>query len=453
MTTSTPTLSRFKPLPQQRKILTDIRKRFDYRAGVHEVLLSGSVGSAKSLNLAHVAVTHCLMYENARFGIGRLALPQLKATLCTKIREHLYGEKVDYKYNETTGSFRFPNGSTIPALSWADGNMAKLGSYEFSGFGIEELTETKDSGAYNTLKQRVGRLPHVPEQVLISATNPDSPSHWAYKRIIEKSKSNNLIKVYYSNTFDNPYLPETYTQNLLETLDERMARRMVYGEWVEITTDVVYYSYDQDHNFINRSYVVNPKFPIIISWDFNIGLNKPLSACFMQYIDGEFHVFGEVVIDGQRTLDSLEEMAEGDIFNYNTRFVIHGDATGRHRDTRSKTSDWDIIDNFLANHRNSNNRRIVYSINVPRSNPAIRTRHNIMNAMICNAKARRNLFVYKDAPTVDEGLRLTKLRSGAQYLEDDSDRFQHITTALGYAVCGTLNDEEDSLNKSRTFKR
>ena len=452
MQTSTPSLSQFKPLPQQGEVIHDIRAGFDYNKGVHEVMLSGSVGSAKSLTLAHLVVTHCLFYPGSRFGIGRLSLPQLKATLCMKIREHLHDSGVDYKYNETTGSFRFSNGSTIPTLSWSDGKMAKLGSFEFSGFAIEELTETKEDRAYNTLKQRVGRLPHIPEQLLISATNPDSPSHWAYKRIIEKSYDNDLINVYYSNTSKNPYLPKTYVQNLLDTLDERMARRMVYGEWIEISTDVVYYAYKKDDNFINQSYKINPRYPIIISWDFNIGLGKPMSAVLMQYIGGVFHIFNEVVVEGQRTEDSCEEMLDRGLLNHPTKYIIHGDATGRHKDTRSKTSDWDIIDNFLANNKNTKGMRINYEIDVPRSNPPVRTRHNLVNGSLKSASGNVSMYVYKDAPTADEGLRLTKLKPGAQYIEDDSDRFQHITTAIGYAVCSELSNADENYS-TRTFKR
>lgn len=451
MVTSTPNISQFKPLKGQLEIIKDVRRNYDYTLGVHETMLSGSVGSAKSLTLAHIVTTHCLMYPHSRFGIGRLSLPQLKETLCLKIREHLHGVGIDYRYNQSTGSFKFPNGSSIPALSWSDGNMAKLGSYEFSGFAIEELTETKEKKAYDTLKQRVGRLPHVPEQLLVSATNPDSPSHWAYKRIIEKSNTNDLINVYYSNTYDNPYLPDTYVENLKSTLDERMVRRMVYGEWIEITTDVIYYSYSKA-NFINKQYLVNKAYPIIVSWDFNIGLNKPLSAVFMQYIGGCFHVFDEVVVEGQRTEDSCEEMYERKLLDYPVKYLIHGDATGRHRDTRSKTSDWDIIDSFFSNNKNSKGMRLNYSLDVPRSNPPIRTRHNMVNGKLKNAHGKVNLIVYKDAPTVDEGLRLTKLRNGAQYLEDDSDRFQHITTALGYAVCGVISDEEDGYSV-KSFRR
>jgi hypothetical protein len=48
------TIDTFKPvIPWQRRCLLDIRTKFDYSIGTHEILLSGSVGSAKSLFLAH----------------------------------------------------------------------------------------------------------------------------------------------------------------------------------------------------------------------------------------------------------------------------------------------------------------------------------------------------------------------------------------------------------------
>ena len=448
MSGSTPSLTDFKPYPKQLKVIKDIRKKFNYLKGVHEVMLSGSVGSSKSLMIAHIAITHCLMYEKSSFGIGRLALPQLKNTLCVKIKEHLYGsglrQNIDYFYNQTTGSFKFSNGSTMPALTWQEGNMEKLGSYEFSGFAIEELTETKTSHAYNTLKQRVGRLPHVPEQILISATNPSSPSHWAYERIIQKSENNDLIHVYYSTTFENPYLPKSYTDNLISTLDAKMVRRMVYGEWIEITTEVIYYSYDKAYNYIDKSYEVDPRLPIIICWDFNIGIGKPLSVAFLQYDGKKFHAFNEIVIEGQRTEEACEEMLGKGLLDYNSQYLIMGDATGRARNTRSKSSDYDIIDNFFSNNKNSKKNIIRYKIMVPRSNPPIRTRHNIVNGVICNGLGERNFLVYKDAPTIDKGLRLTKLRKGSSYIEDDSDWWQHITTACGYGICRTLSETKKS---------
>jgi hypothetical protein len=49
--------------------------------------------------------------------------------------------------------------------------------------------------------------------------------------------------------------------------------------------------------------------------------------------------------------------------------------------------------------------------------------------------------VYEQAAKLDEGLRLAKLKKGGNYVEDDSDDFQHVTTAFGYWVVYTLNGE------------
>jgi hypothetical protein len=444
---STPPIHLFDPLPGQLDVIRHIRTA-DYSNGTLEVLLSGSVGSSKSLTLAHLVSTHSLMYEGARVGIGRLALPQLKATLCMKIKEHLYGSGVDYKYHESTGDFKLPNDSLIKAISWADGNLAKLGSMEFSAFAIEELTETKDSRPYEVILQRTNRVPHIKEPWVLSATNPDSPSHFAYDKIIMSSSPN--VKVFYSNTYDNPYLPKSYIEQLKSRLDEKMAQRMIYGRWVEIATEIIYYAYSEE-NHRPVDYSIDLKYPIRMHFDFNIGDGKPLSLIFSQYYNesDSWHFFDEVIIDGQRTLDSLEEAASRGLLDHDQLYIVHGDATGASRDTRSKLSDYEQIKNFLSNYQ-VGNRKFRFRLDVPRSNPPIRKRHNLVNAYCKDANGKHKLFTYKGAKTLDKGMRLTRLKSGGQYLENDSDRWQHCTTALGYGVVfqSDLNQYGQSSAKS-----
>jgi len=430
MISSTPNLINFEPLPSQLSVIKHIRKA-DYDKGVHEVLLSGSIGSSKSLTLAHVAVTHCLMHVNANYMIGRLALPQLKATLCQKIKQHVHGiNGLVVHYNETTGSFEFPTGSKITAVSWADKNFDKLGSFEFSAGSIEELVETKEADAYNKVLQRIGRLPHIKENFLLSATNPSGPSHWAYKHLIESPSER--VKVFYSNTYDNPYLPRTYVDGLLERLDEKQVQRMIYGRWVEINQEVIYYAYQKERNFINSDYTVNAALPIRLLYDFNIGQGKPLSLVLAQYDQAkdEWHIFDEIIIEGQRTVQSLEEMESRGYFKKYNRYIIHGDASGNAKDTRSFGTDYEIIEKFLANVTP----RIAFENRVPRRNPSIRDRHNCVNGYLQNALGKTKLFVYKNCPIVDEGFRLTMLKDRGQYLEDDSKHYQHCTTAIGYGV-------------------
>lgn len=435
---STPTLQTFDPfkIPYQAKVLTDIRKNFDYnKFSFHEVLLSGSVGSAKSILIAHVAVTHCLLYPRARFCLARRSMPDLKRTIFQTVLEHLRDMPDDYyEVNETKASITFNNGSEIISTSWADKKAKKARSLQLSGIGFEEVTENddKDKKAYEELRLRVNRLPHVPEQIIIAATNPDSPAHWAYKHWVTSEEKNR--HVYYSVTTDNPFLPSTYIDQLKQDLDPKMAQRMLYGKWVEIEHEVVYYSYSRERNYRDYEYQVNPHLPVYFTYDFNIGAGKPMSCAFFQIVNDTFHFFDEVVIDGARTEQTLEEAASRGLFDLSSYYYCNGDAAGKHKDTRSNNSDYDIIDAFVRRYKKKDGSSLIYERRIPPANPPIRDRHNITNAYCYNSNGQVRLFVYKKCKTLDEGMRLVKLKSGSEYIEDDSKRYQHITTAAGYAV-------------------
>lgn len=437
MSVTTPTVSEFKPLPQQLEVIKDIRTKYKYNH-LHEVLLSGSVGSAKTLALAHLVVSHCIIYENAFVGVGRLTMPSLKETLLDVILKHMLGE-VEFQYNMVRGQILFANGSKIQTFSWADKNYQKFRSYEFTAFAIEELTETNTDEFYTEIYSRVGRTKHVKEKWIVSATNPGDPEGWIYKRFIDSNKPTR--HVYYSRTHDNPFLADSYIADLEENLDPRMCRRLLYGEWLSINQENVYYSYEKDKNFINESYRVNANYPIRISFDFNIGAGKPLSLIFAQYIDKVFHVFNEVIIEGARTENALEDAAARGLLDFSTNYIINGDATGKSRSTNSNHSDYEVIRNFLDNYKQERGSYINYRMDVPLSNPRVRDRHILVNGLLHNAKGERRIFVYKDAPTVDEGLRLTKLKPGANYVEDDSKYYQHCTTALGYMCSAAVKNE------------
>jgi hypothetical protein len=211
---------------------------------------------------------------------------------------------------------------------------------------------------------------------------------------------------------------------------------MIYGEWVHISGETVYHQYDSEHNFIDDSYKVDRRLPIWLSFDFNIALNKPLSSVLMQVDrEGAVHIFAEMVIEGLRTLENCEQLAAKGLLDYSVPYYVTGDAAGRHRDTRNNRSDYDIIKKFLAGYVNKKDRTINFDMKVPVTNPPIKKRHNLVNAYCLNAHGKRRLFVYKDAPMADKGMRLTKLKKGVNYIEDDSHEYQHITTAIGYAIC------------------
>lgn len=436
---STPNYEEFIPeLPFQKKVLDDVYNNLDYTKGTHELLLSGTVGSGKSLLAAHIIIQHALSYNNAKILIGRRALPDLKDTLFQKLVEHLEGgpliEGHHYKINHSSAFIEFINGSLILGKSWADKKYRKFRSLELSMAVIEEATENKgdDLKAIAEIRQRLQRQPHIKRNLIIYCTNPDGPTHPLYKYFfLEKSPTRH---VYLSNTKENHFLDKTYIEQLRRDMDPKEAQRMLDGQWVEVDSERIYYAYDHEVNFIQSEYKIRKELPLCLAFDFNIAAGKPMSCCIGQYHTNtnSFHIFDEVVIHGGRTLSVMEELAERGYFDLNMKLEIYGDATGRHQTTSAIHSDYDIIFDFLNRYKIQP--KLNYEDCVPMSNPPIRERHNIVNAYCLNSLNERRLFVYEKCKVLDEGMRLTSLKEGAHYIEDDNNEYQHITTALGYFI-------------------
>jgi PBSX family phage terminase large subunit len=442
---STPSVSSYSPVtvPFHKDVIFDFYNTIDFRIGTHEILFSGSVGSGKSLLAAHIIIRHIVENPRARVLIGRRSLPDLKRTLFQKIIEHLDGSvfkvNVDYWINTSTATIKFSNGSEIIGASWADKRYLKFRSLELSMAVFEEAIENTgdDYSAIKEIRQRVGRLPHIKKNAILYCTNPGSPSSDLYKYFFEDKSETR--RVYFSLTEKNPHLPKTYIEQLKKDLDPKEAQRMLYGQWVEIDKERIYYAYDSEQNFIKSDYVINPNWPISISFDFNIGHNKPMSCVFGQFDPNKetFHFFDEVIIHGARTESVLEEAAGRGLLDHNVEYEIFGDATGAARHTNSIHSDYDIIRNYLNKYKRKDQRGLVYRMKVPLSNPPIRERHNLVNAYCLNTVGQRRVFVYQKCKILHEGLKLTALKEGSQYIEDDSKHYQHCTTAIGYKVVYT----------------
>jgi len=423
----------------QHQLTYDLHNKINFDIGVQTILLTGAVGSAKSTIAAHIAIKHMIENPGAVVCVCRKNLTDLKETIWLKLLEQLSCFKRDsfYFLNMADLSIKLRNGSRLITRSWSDGNYQKFRSLELSMLLIEEFTEMQDeeSTAFEELFARVGRVMGVRQNMVLACTNPDSPTHWIYDKIVVPAQSDDpTTHIYYSRTRDNPFLPWWYVENLEKKYDPKMAKRMLEGEWLEIGSDGIYYNYDSSIHFRpNQSYKVNRQYPIWLSWDFNIGEGKPFSSCAFQYIDDHFHFFDEVIVEGMRTLDSCEEWASRGVLDFGCEIMIAGDATGAANSTKSIHSDWDIIKKFMANYDDG---RLKFTSRVKKSNPPIVQRHNDVRSYLMNSKGEVRLTVYQDCPTLDKGFRLTQWKTGSRFIENDGPKhpYQHVTTAAGYGI-------------------
>lgn len=430
LTREVPRLNTFNPdlIPYQRSVIDLVRSDFDYNQGVLEVLLSGSIGSAKSTLLSHLSITHCLFNEGATCLLGRSTLKDLKRTIWKMTLNHMYGLEYIYKLNKASMTIYFPgSNSYIIGDSWHDGDYTKFRSLELSMFGCEELTENADLDFYSEIKDRVGRAPGVKENLIVAATNPDEPSHPAYKYFIENESETR--RVFYSLTKENPFLPKWYYEQLLKDMDPKRAQRMLMGQWVSLYYSSIYYCYDSQIHFTKEAYAIDKNVPIHICFDFNIGKGKPFSVVCYQRINAFYHVFKEFIIDGVSTHQMMDAICNSGILDMCPYVIVKGDASGDSLSTKSLVSDYDIIKKRLLDHKQG--MKVVML--VPRANPPIKMRHNLVNAVLKNSLGETRLKIY-GCKTVDEGLRLTAFKKGDVFVEDDSKHYQHCTTSLGYGI-------------------
>lgn len=474
----------FNPLiiPYQYNVIYDIKNHFNYDDGPHFVMLSGSIGSAKSVLMAWLVIKHCTEFAGARCLLGRKSLVDLTDTIFQEILDMLEGalvENVDYWVNFTRKSIRFKNGSEVISRSWHDKKYKKFRSLKLSMIVIEELTEndSKDWAFFNECIGRLGRAKDknnrtIPENLFISATNPDDPSHPAYDFFIKDSKKkgnyaykededgNRNIHTYYSLTSDNPFLPAWYHASLRKKYDPKVIRRMLYGEWLYISTDVIYGQYDPEKHVVD-DFKLKKTLPITLSFDFNISKGKPMSSCAYQFNkratnrvgDKRFTFFEEVAVEGARTEDALDEWAGKGIFDmpHNPTIIIHGDASGKAGTSKSKNTDYEIIEKFLANYCRKDDEKLDYIIDVPKTNPSLRDSHNIVNGQLENADGEVAVSVLRGLDQVDKGFRNTRLKENAGYLEDQTTEGQDMSSAFRYGIWYDVEYELEDSNAEITF--
>jgi uncharacterized C2H2 Zn-finger protein len=113
----------------------------------------------------------------------------------------------------------------------------------------------------------------------------------------------------------------------------------------------------------------------------------------------------------------------------NRHVLVYGDPAGQAGEKHGHASDYTDIEGVLKAHGWTFKRK------VKAAHPAIKDRQNAVRAKICTADGHRSLFVNPvTAKWCDKGLATVQLQDGSTFQEDQKNKYQHITTAIGYCV-------------------
>lgn len=249
-----------------------------------------------------------------------------------------------------------------------------------------------------------------------------------YKLFIVEKKGR-LIQ---GKTTENPYLPQSYIDNLYLLYDETRVRQYINGEFVRLNGVYAYWG-KTDANIIPAGSITNIPREIIIGMDFNV---DPMTATisFMRN-NNELITFDEIWLENANTEMMIDVIRKRyplrqqlGIYagepHYDNGYVIDvcPDMTGIKRSTSSQIGHTDI--HLL--------KQAGYNV-IGSSNPLVRDRLNTVNS---NLKALR-CFITDNCRHLIEDLDEVRLKDDGSLDGSDKDR-THISDAYGYSVCRKL---------------
>ena len=155
----------------------------------------------------------------------------------------------------------------------------------------------------------------------------------------------------------------------------------------------------------------------------------PLSSAVAVLRMGVPFLLDEVVLENAVSRQSALEFVEKFRDHKNKMVYIYGDPAGRAGEKHGHKSDYTEIETVLREAGWKFERR------VRPKHPAIKDRQNAVRAKVLSADGRRSLFVNPQTATwCHKALGTVQFKEGSTFQEDDTNKYQHISTAIGYFV-------------------
>lgn len=321
--------------------------------------------------------------------------------------------------SETELIIYFENETTI-TLVGLDKPERIEGTY-WSGGIIDEIADIKDGAWEEHISPALDtydptRPDYKPWVWLIGV--PDGLNHYYDMYVYAESGNDPEWKAY---TWKSS---EILPQDRIDAAKRRMSSKQFKQEYeasFETTSGRIYEGYSK-LNHTNEEIKLNEQ----LCWMHDQNYT-PLSSAIAVIRDNNIFILDEIILTSAISEQSALEFIERYKNHENKKVLIYGDPSGRNGEKHGHKSDYAQIEDVLRSNGWDFSRR------VKKAHPSIKDRQNSVRALICNAKDERRLFINPEkAPWCDKGLNTVQVKKGSSFLEDEKNKYQHVTTAIGY---------------------
>lgn len=314
--------------------------------------------------------------------------------------------QVPFRLNETDKVFKTNYGNIF--LRSMD-NPQNIIGYETGYSLIDEadvLPTDKMEKAYKAIVARNRSI--LPNGVINSTDMVSTPEGFKFLYNYYVKEGNKRRKLIQANTLDNPYLPQSYIENLYDTYPKEQLEAYMRGQFVNLTSGSVYRNFNRKKN-VDNSKEAKTTDILYVGMDFNI----TNMAATISIKDGNIRYVVDEIVD---VYDTGEMAAELKRRYPQNRIIIYPDVAGGARNTSGK-SDHDLL------------RQSGFKVVVPSKNPFVRDRINSVN------KEFEELITFineNKCPSLIEALETQSYNKNGE--PDKQGGFDHILDAFGYEV-------------------
>lgn len=210
------------------------------------ILLTGSAGGGKTDLAAEKIHGFMQRYPGACALVGRKAREWCAGSVRMALEKAIGDDKRVQSFDDRIDYW---NGSRIYYFGMFDKKQQEAMRSKKGRNGDPDIAWMEEANAFTRedYDEIAGRLRggSAPWTQLIMTTNPDTPTHWIYRDLIQGGGAS----VYYSGAMDNKFLPASYYKRLDEMVGVKRLR-LRDGKWVQ-AEGVIYDEFNPDVHIID----------------------------------------------------------------------------------------------------------------------------------------------------------------------------------------------------------
>lgn len=381
---------------------------------------SGPVGSGKSAALCQEAVKLAMVNTGRTGLIGAPTYAMLRDATLPALMQVIEQSGIEYEHNKAEGWLRLePMGSKILLRSLDE--FERLRGSNLAWFGVDELTYVQEQ-AWLRLEARL-RDPKAKKLCGFGVWTPKGYD-WVWRRFIQSPVGG--YETVQARPFENKYLLEAvpdYYERLKASYDADFYEQEVRGSYLNPSEGLVYRSFSRERNV--EAAEVDEALPLIWALDFNV---DPMSSVIAQVDGEEVRVLDEIVLRRAGTSEACEEFLSR-YPEFPAGLKVYADASANHLHT-SGGSDKEVIEGFFLERGVRGVR-----IEIPRSNPPVRQRVELVNGRMRSARGDVSLKVDPKCKELIKDFELVQYVAGTCEIDKTKDpRRTHLSDALGYLL-------------------